>query len=224
MDTVNQILTLRDRIQGSVSILSLDGTAIQTQFEAAKTQADLDALLALTKRESDAAARVAQAQQLNDGGYSIFQTIGLLGTDPGASIGEAAAAIKNVKPDDASAAAQKAIDAINGASTQGLIRLGILLGLLLALFAAGVSAWRRRQRATVSPVTAAGAAAWPYGPPGGYDPAAWAPAPPAPPQGWAPAPPAMVPPPAIVPPDILPPINPVPPAVVPPDEGADSAS
>jgi hypothetical protein len=224
MDTVNQILTLRDRIQGSVSILSLDGTAIQTQFEAAKTQADLDALLALTKRESDAAARVAQAQQLNDGGYSIFQTIGLLGTDPGASIGEAAAAIKNVKPDDASAAAQKAIDAINGASTQGLIRLGILLGLLLALFAAGVSAWRRRRRATVSPVTAAGAAAWPYGPPGGYDPAAWAPAPPAPPQGWAPAPPAMVPPPAIVPPDILPPINPVPPAVVPPDEGADSAS
>ena len=94
MDTVTQILTLRTAIQKKVSGLSLDGTPIQTQFEAAKTQADLDAVLALIKSEADAAGKVAQAEQLNDGSHSIFQTIGLLGTDPGASITKATGALE----------------------------------------------------------------------------------------------------------------------------------
>jgi hypothetical protein len=133
MDTATQILALRAEVQKNVSGLSLDGTPIQTQFEAVKTQADLDALLALTKKEADAAARLAQAKQLNDGSHSIFQTVGLLGADPGASIAAATDAIKNAKPDDASAAAQKAIDLINGSGDQGLIRLGILLATILVV-------------------------------------------------------------------------------------------
>jgi hypothetical protein len=184
MDTLTQILTLRTAIQKEVSGLSLDGTPIQAQFEAAKTQADLDAVLALIKSEADAAGKVAQAQQLNDGSHSIFQTIGLLGTDPGASITTATAALTSAKPDDASTAAQQAIDAINGSSDQGLMRVGAALGLLLVLLALMLFVlWRRRRHAAAVMAPAAGAAVLPIGPPPGYDPSTWPPQGPPPPQG-----------------------------------------
>ena len=231
MDTVTQILTLRTEIQENVSGLSLDGTPIQTQFEAAKTQADLDAVLALIKSEADAAGKVAQAKQLNDGSHSIFQTIGLIGTDPGASIAKATSALTSAKPDDASAAAQQAIDTINGSADQGLMRLGAVLGLLLALLAVVLFVlWRRRRRVAAAMVPAAGAAAYPFGPPPGYDPSTWPPQAPAQPQGWAPPPPPQAwappppPPPAVVPPAVVPPPDPIPPAVMPPGEGGDSVS
>ncbi len=190
MDTMAQILALRAEIQKNVSGLSLDGTPIQTQFEAAKTQADLDAVLALIKSEADAAGKVAQAKQLNDGSHSIFQTIGLLGTDPGASIAKATSALKSAKPDDARIAAQQAIDTINGSADQGLTRFGAVLGLLLALLALVLFVlWHRRRRASVAMASAAGAAAYPFGPPPGYGPSTWPPPPPpAPPQGWPPPP------------------------------------
>ncbi len=237
MQTVNQILTLRDQVQKNAPGVNLDGTLIQTQFEGAKTQADLDALLALIQKESDASVKVAQATQLNSGSHSIFQTIGLIGSDPASSIAQAVASIKSVKPDDASASAQKAIDAINGSSTQGLIRLGVVLGLLLALLALLAAVlflvWRRRRRARVTLAPAAAAAAWPYAPSAGYDPATLAPAPPpAPPAGydpatWAlappPAPPAFVPP-AVIPPAVVPPAGSAPPAVFPPGEGGNPVS
>jgi hypothetical protein len=189
MDAVNQILQLRDQIQKSVPGVNLDGTSIQTQFQAASTEADLDALLTLTKKEADAAAKLGQAKQLNGGSRSIFQTIGLLGTDPAASIAQATTAIKNVKPDDASASAQQAIDDINGSAGQGMLRVGIVAGLLLALLAVVLFVWwRRRRRAGAAVAPLAGAAAWPYSPAAAYDPATFAP--PAEPQGWPPAPPA----------------------------------
>ena len=245
MDTVTQILALRAQIEKDVSGVSLDGTPIQTQFEAAKTQADLAAVLTLIQSEANAAGKVAQAEQLNDGSHSIFQTIGLIGSDPAASIAQATSALKSAKPDDASTAAQQAIDTINGSASQGMVRLGAVLGLLLALLAVVLFVlWRRRRQATPAMASAAVAAAPPFGPPPGYDPSAWPTSgsdahrvghlrrlrvgrlrlrglgPSASASGWAPPPP---PPPAVVPPP-----GPVPPAVVPPPatppgESGDSA-
>jgi len=203
MATATQILALRDQVQKGGGDLSLDKTPIQTQFEAAKTQADLDTLLALAKKEAAAAAKVAQAKQLNDGSHSVFQTVGLMGTDPGASIKQATEALKNAKPDDASAAAQKAIDLINGSGDQGMMRLGIMLVLILALVAVVGFLTMRRRRRRLAPVIPAGApfSAGAYGPPPGVDPAAWygtppaggypaSPPPPTPASGYYGAPPA----------------------------------
>ncbi|MGD0020073.1 MAG: hypothetical protein ABSD62_12530 [Candidatus Limnocylindrales bacterium] len=190
MDAATQILTLRDQVQKNGAGLTLDGTPIQTQFEGAKTQADLDALLALTKKEADAAALVAQAKQLNDRSHSIFQTVGLIGTDPGASIAQATDAVKNAKPDDATAAAQTAIDLINGSGDQGMMRLGVLLALILAI-AAVVFLTLRRRRRVVAPAVAMTAdgslAAGVYAPPPGVDAGAWYAAPPS--TGYAAPPP-----------------------------------
>ena len=228
MDTVTQILTLRAQVEKDVSGLTLDGTPIQTQFEAAQTQADLDAVLALIQSEANAAGKVAQAEQLNDGSHSIFQTIGLIGSDPGASIATATSALTSAKPDDASAAAQQAIDTINGSASQGMLRLGAVLGLLLALLAVVLFVlWRRRRGAGPAMATAVGAQ--PFGPPPGYDPSAWPTQAPNPPEGWAPPPPpAGWAPPPPPPPAVVPPPGPVPPAVVPPPatppgESGDSA-
>jgi hypothetical protein len=133
MDTVTQILTLRGQATTNLAGLSLDGTALQTQFEAAQTQSDLAAVLTLAKNEADAAAKVAQANQLYGGGHSILQTIGLLGTDLSAPLAQAKTALSSAKPADASGSAQKVIDAVNGSSDQGLMRSAALIGLLFAL-------------------------------------------------------------------------------------------
>ena len=167
MDAATQIVTLRDEMTKGLSGFALDGTAIQKSFEGARTQADLDALLALTQTEADAAAKVAQARDLNDGGHSIFQMIGLIGTDTQTPLSQANDALENLKPDDASASAQKVMDAINGSNDQGLIRIGGLIGVLLALLAVvSLATWRHRRKApaVVTPVDPA-----PSG--GGVDPA-----------------------------------------------------
>ena len=196
MVTATQILALRDKVQKGGGGLSLDKTPIQSRFEAARTQADLDTLLALTKKEADAAAKVALAKQLNDGSHSLFQTVGLMGADPGAFIKQATEAIKTAKPDDASAAAQKAIDLINGSGDQGMMRLGIVLVLILALVAVVGFLTMRRRRPRFAPIVPPGAsfAAGAYGPPPGVDPAVWYGAPPA--SGYPASPPPPPPPPA----------------------------
>jgi hypothetical protein len=193
MATETQILALRDQIQTSLPGLSLDGSPIQTKFEAAATQTDLDALLVLTKKEADAATKLAQAKQLNDGSHGIFQTVGLIGANPAASITQATDAIKNAKPDDASSAAQNAIDVLNGSSDQGLMRLGAVLILLLVLVAVAVllTVRRKRRGAALATATAVGPMfQTPLGgPPQSFDPSAWYTVPPAPGDPASPPPP-----------------------------------
>jgi hypothetical protein len=156
MATVTQILTLRDQAGKNLPGLILDGTALQTQFETAQTQSDLAAVLTLAKNEADAAAKVAQARQLNDGSHSLLQTIGLIGTDLSAPLAQANTALKNAKPADASVSAQKVIDAINGSSDQGLIRAAALIGLPLALLLLVLFVRSRRRHAVALLVPAGG--------------------------------------------------------------------
>jgi hypothetical protein len=133
MATAREILDQRDAIARELPDLVLDGTSIQTAFEDAAGQTDLDNLLALITREADAAARVARATELRDGSHSMLQTIGLAGTDIETPLKQARTDLANVKPDAASAEAQRAIDELGKAGDQGLVRVGVLMAVLLGL-------------------------------------------------------------------------------------------
>jgi len=151
MATASQIIGVRDAIQQKVSGLNLDGTDLQKKFEAAATQAELTDLLALIKKEADAADKLDQATRLQDDNHSLLQAIGLLGTDLTTPLKQARTDLQNIKPDDASAAAQSVIDRINGSGDQGLLRGGGVVGALavLLLLLALVIAFRRRRPAVV---------------------------------------------------------------------------
>jgi hypothetical protein len=148
MAKVRQILDVRDSIAKGLSGFSLDGTAIQKQFESAATGADLDSLLALIKKESDAAGTLDHATKLNDAGRSILQSIGLIANDNDATLAQARADLVSVKPDLAGAEAQSVIDRINGSNDLGLVRSGVVagvLGILLLAIALTVTLRRRRR-------------------------------------------------------------------------------
>jgi hypothetical protein len=157
MDSITDILSLRDHAEKAMSDLELDGTVLQSQFEAARTQADLDAVLALAKGEADAADRVAEAGQLKDGSRTVLQTVGLLGTDLEGPLGQARTSLADVKPDDASNAAQTVIDTINKSGDQGTLRAGVFSGVLLGILLLAVTGLllrrrRRRVRLAAAPV------------------------------------------------------------------------
>ncbi|HEX7492111.1 MAG TPA: hypothetical protein VF337_10460 [Candidatus Limnocylindrales bacterium] len=144
MAVAGQILALRDQIARTLPSLSLDGTAIEKQFEAAATAADLDDLLTLTKKAVDAAAKIDNATRLHSAGTNPLQAIGLLGADLDGTLNRARSDLQAGKPDSAASEAQAASDQVNGSSTQGLLRIGaaivILAGLLLAIL------WQARRR------------------------------------------------------------------------------
>ena len=151
MDTATKILALRAQIEKAASWVKLDGTTLQTQFEGAKTKSDLDSLLALAQKEADATATVNQAIDLNNGNHSLFQTVGLVGSDPASLIATAKTDLAQIKPDEAGASAQSAIDMINKSGDQGTVRVGAVVGALLALLLLVVFLvlFRRRRHRTV---------------------------------------------------------------------------
>ena len=244
MATATQIITARDSIEKQLSGFTLDGTDIEKKFESAATQLDLDNLLTLIKKEADAAAKVDQATRLEDGNHSILQAIGLLGADVTTPLKQARTDLTAIKPDTAGNEAQTVIDRINGSNDQGLLRVGSVVGALLALLLLiGLIVFiRRRRHPAVVVGPDGGVAAAMVFPPGPVDPmssaAPWgaqgappagAPAPwgapgdpsagatPAwgQPAAWPPAPPqAVVPPPA--PPVFLQWTAPMPPPPLPP--------
>jgi hypothetical protein len=151
MATATQILALRDQIATTLRGFNPDGTALETQFESAKTQADLDAVLKVAQAEADAAKVVSQAKQLKDGSLNPLQAIGLVGTDLSAPLAQANTDLTNAKPAAATADAQKVIDSVNGSTVQGALRVALVLVLLLLLLALVLFVrWRLRRRGTVA--------------------------------------------------------------------------
>jgi hypothetical protein len=148
MGTATEILALRDQIAKALPGFNPDGTALETQFEEAETQADLDAVLTVAQAEADAANVVNQAAQLKDGARNLLQSIGLIGTDLAAPMTQAKTDLTQAKPAEATASARKVIDVVNGSTTQGLIRIAsVLLLLLLALGLLLFVLLRRREAA-----------------------------------------------------------------------------
>lgn len=178
METASQIVALRDQTQKTAAGLKLDGTKLQQDFEAAKSQAELSAVLTLAKSESEAAGKVAEAARLQGADRSILQSIGLVGADVSTPLEQARTALAAVKPADASSSAQSVIDTMNGAGDQGTLRAGIAGGVVLALLLLLVVALvmrRRRNRAAALAAASAAAASAPAMPqPNVFDPAAMA--------------------------------------------------
>jgi hypothetical protein len=148
MAVATQILALRDQIAGTLPGFALDGTAVQKQFEAAAIPADMDGLLALIKKEADAAAKLDTATRLHDAGTNVLQAIGLAGANPDKALGDARSDLQNANPDAASSEAQAVTDQVNGSSVQGLLRIAatiVIVGGLLLVAILGVFYRRRRQ-------------------------------------------------------------------------------
>jgi hypothetical protein len=159
MATTRQILELRDQIVSEASGLSLDGSPIQGQFEAAANQADLDALLTLMTKESEAAGKYARARALEAGGRNPLQMVGLIGGDTGTQLTAARDALGSGNADQAASSAQQVIDAIEGSTVGGLLRLGGLGALLGLIGGAALLLRRRRSRLVLAAATAGATAA-----------------------------------------------------------------
>lgn len=166
MATARQILDARTAIGKQLPGFSADGTDIQKRFQSAATQSDLDSLLTLTKLEADSAGKVDAATKLRNGGRNALQALGLLGTDLDTPLKQAQTDLGNVKPEAAGTEAQSVIDGVNGASNQGLLRIGALVGLLaILLLAIAANVFIRRRRPAADGPLASPAADGPEAPP-----------------------------------------------------------
>ena len=153
MDTSTKILALREQISKTLSNFNQAGSALEKQFESAKTSADLDSLLKVAQAEADAAKVVSQAKQLKEGPLNPLQAIGLIGTDLAGPMTQANTDLTNAKAAEATSSATKVINAVNGATIQGVLRIAVVLVLLLLLLGL-VLFLRRRMRRRAAPVLA----------------------------------------------------------------------
>jgi len=152
MATASRIIDARDEATNAVAGLSLVGTPLQSQFESASTMQELNAVLSLALSEADAAAKVGQAKALDSSGRNPVEMIGMVGSNVTTSMNKANDALLAAEPEDASAAAQEAIDTIHGSFILGIIRLAVVMGTVALL-----GLYLRRRRSLVP--SAAGALA-----------------------------------------------------------------
>ena len=129
--------------------LALTGP-IKTKWEAAQTSADLDAVAALAGQEADAAVALVAAQARADDTDPVSQ-IGLLGTDLAAMVQLSIDGLRNADPTAASLATAQLTAALDGASGAGWLRIGLAVGLLLAIALVILFVRRRRRSAAVPP-------------------------------------------------------------------------
>ena len=136
MDSAGQIVEARDKMESELSGVDFDGTKMQTLFEDAETTDDLATLSDKVDQEVEAAEVLADAQAAESSGHDPLAMIGLLGTNLQSGLDQATDALKDMRSDDAKAAAQKVLDDVNGATTAGLLRLAVLLGLVAGVILA----------------------------------------------------------------------------------------
>jgi hypothetical protein len=116
--------------------------------EGARTQAELDAaVVAATEQQAAAEAIVAARASLNEP-LEPLEEIGLYGTDLQPTLTEGITAVAALDGPKAMAAATLIDSTLAGASQQGAIRVGIVVGaaLLLIGLAIGLLVWTRRRR------------------------------------------------------------------------------
>ena len=155
MDTASRAHALREEAVGLVGELS-QSHAVEALYEAAKTQAELDAAQAAAEAEHDAAKQVAAASAAALAEQNIVQTIGLLGTDLKVDAAAAVSAVVGADYGGATTMAQAVLATAGNAESSGTIRLlvagGILLlGLVLLVLRRRIVARRRPAVDTATP-------------------------------------------------------------------------
>ena len=149
METAAKILDLRDQVGVTLPNFTLDGTAIQTDFEAARTAQDLDNVVALTGKVVVAADKLASARQTRDRGRNILESLGLIGSDLDTPLTRAQYELRKIQPGPAGDDAQSVIDEVDGAAIVGLLRLIVAIGIfgLIALVGIWILVLHRRRKA-----------------------------------------------------------------------------
>ena len=140
------VLEERDQIQHAAADLQLTppGT-LRTMFEGDR---GLQAAVDEADAERDALALLTTASTQLEQQPSVVESIGLLGTDPGADLTAARDAFEAGELDDASAAATRASDARDAAEDAGRFRVVLAGGTVLALdmMVMGLLLGRRQRR------------------------------------------------------------------------------
>lgn len=140
----NSVLDQRDQLQATLQALDMTmPTALQTAYEASEGP------LASVAAEFDDAQRtaemIADATRRLDDPRTPMQKLGLLGTDLDKILAEARAAFEAGDMATARAKAQEAVDGLDNATRDGLIRVAAVSGALLVLGAAIWVIVRRRR-------------------------------------------------------------------------------
>jgi len=149
METASKVLDLRDQVAGTLTNFTLDGTSIQTDFEAAPTTQDLDNVEELTGRVVAAADKLANARQTRDRGRNVLESVGLIGSYLDTPLTRSQEELRKIQPGPAGEDAQSVIDEVDGAAVVGILRLLVAIGVLglIALVCIWVVVLRRRRKA-----------------------------------------------------------------------------
>ncbi len=143
---------VKDGLAGLRSDVEAADLAFPESIDAAGARWDFEAVRLSVAAASEALDAYTAARARVDGPRSLWERLGLLGSDPDGSLDEAAHAFRR---GDFQAAADKADDAANAvdsASRNALIRLAIVLAVLAGVAAAvGAAIWASRRRPADSP-------------------------------------------------------------------------
>lgn len=163
MGVAGEVLAAREEIEAAARELGLTPpVALQAAFEG---DAGLAAAQEEAAMELEVLAGIATATDRLDNEPSLFETIGLLGTDPEATLASARTAFERDHLDAAARDAAEVVAARMGAESAGQLRSGIAGGGLLVLAGGTIVGARIRRRRLAAAVTAEQAASVPIDPP-----------------------------------------------------------
>ncbi len=138
-------LVLRDQLGAAVQEI---GTTYTSELRSAYESASgpLDAVTAKIQVQLDLATVMLKAARADRSSHGILGSVGLLGNDIDATLNEARDAFARGDLATAEQRSRKVIDAVDGETSAGLLRVGIAV----ALVAAATVLMRRRRRVTAS--------------------------------------------------------------------------
>ena len=146
MEDAEAVLLLRDELDRLVA--EADATYsgdLEAAYESARV--NLDDVPAAVQAQIDSAQVLLDAVNAEGGSHGVFGTIGLIGTDLQAMLDEDREAFAAGDLATAEAKSQQVLDTVEGETTDGLIRVGIAVGVLLLLVGIVLFIRRRKRRA-----------------------------------------------------------------------------
>ncbi len=139
-------LDLRDQLDALVAEAeAIYPAALEATYEAEKS--NLKATSEAVQAQIDSAQVLLDAVHAEGGSHGVFGTIGLIGTDLEGMLDDARAAFAEGDLDTAAEKSQQVMDAVESETSDGLIRVGIALGVVLLILALVLFIRHRRRTA-----------------------------------------------------------------------------
>ncbi len=163
MGIAAEVLAARDEIAAAADDLGLTPPeALQSAFEG---DGELTIAQEVAAEELEVLAGISTAVARLDDEPSLFETIGLLGADPEASVESARTAFEDDELEAATRAAAAAVEIRDGAESAGQLRAGLAGGGVVILGGGTVVGLRLRRRRRAATALAEQAATVPIDPP-----------------------------------------------------------